>query len=187
MKEPSVKTHSALVLVCLLGSFSTTRSAEPRAGDASTGERIVESGDAHNSSSRKTGEINVFARNGGWCWFQDPRAVIQNGKLIVGSVSGSGSSRGDVRVSVYDLSAEKDLGTYVLHAKLESDDHNAPAFYVRPDGRILAVYAYHTSPAHYYRISEPGDPIHWGPEQSFEHPHSITYMNLYHDAADDTI
>lgn len=172
-----MKTHPALVLVCLLGALSTTRSAEPRAGDVSMEEGTVES----------DGEISVFARNGGWCWFQDPRAVIQNGKLVVGSVSGSGSSRGDVRVSVYDLSAEKDLGTYALHAKLEGDDHNAPAFYVRPDGRILAVYAYHTSPAHYYRISEPEDPIRWGPEQSFEHPHGISYMNLYYDAADDTL
>ena len=83
------------------------------------------------------------------------------------------------RCSVYELSADKDLGTHVLHTKLESDDHNAPAFYVRPDGRILAAYAYHTSPAHYHRISEPDDPTRWGPEQSFKHPHDISYMNLF--------
>ncbi len=105
----------------------------------------------------------------------------------MGSVSGCGSHAGDVRVSVYDLLADKDLGTYVLHAELESDDHNAPAFYVRPDGRILAMYAYHTSPAHYYRISEPGDPTRWGPEQAFPHPHGISYMNLYHHPPDDTL
>ena len=131
--------------------------------------------------------VRRFARNGGWCWFQDPRAIIHNGKLIVGSVSGSGSQAGDVRCSVCDLKAGSDLGTFVLHPKLQSDDHNAPAFYARPDGRILAVYAYHTSPAHYYRISEPDDPTRWGPEQAFKHPHSISYMNLYYHPPDDTL
>jgi len=160
MKESSVKRHPTLALLCLLAVVSTTRSAE---------------------------NINVLARNGGWCWFQDPRAIIHNDKLIVGSVSGSGDQAGDVRVTVYDLLADKDLGTHVLHEKLESDDHDTPAFYVRPDGRILAMYAYHTSPAHYYRISEPDDPTTWGPEQSFKHPHGISYMNLYHHSADDTL
>ena len=106
------------------------------------------------SSAHKAVDVNVLARNGGWCWFQDPRAIVHKGKLVVGSVSGSGPQAGDVRVSVYDLLTHKDRGTYVLHAKLESDDHNAPAFYVRPDGRILAMYACHNGLVHYYRISE---------------------------------
>lgn len=160
-----MRTHPILVLICLLGVFSSIWAAE--------------SGAVRGSSPHRAGNIAVLARNGGWCWFQDPRAVIHDGKLIVGSVSGSGDQAGDVRVSVCDLLAKKDLGTYLLHSKLESDDHDAPAFYVRPDGRILAVYAYHTSPAHYYRISEPDDPTCWGPEQSFKHPHDISYMNVF--------
>lgn len=28
--------------------------------------------------------------NAGWCWFQDPRAIIQDGKLVIGSVAGNG-------------------------------------------------------------------------------------------------
>lgn len=179
--------HLTLVVVCLLGVTSATRSAEPRAGDTFTEEKSVGSGADHGLFSGTSGKVGVLARNGGWCWFQDPRAIIQDGKLIVGSVSGSGSQAGDVRVTVYDLLADKDLGTYVLHAKLESDDHDTPALYVRPDGRILAVYAYHTSPAHFYRISEPNNPTTWGPEQSFKHPHDISYMNLYHHPADDTL
>ncbi len=182
-----MRTYPILVLVCFLGLFSTIWSAEPNAGDVFDGEKIDERAAVHDLPSSKFANIKVFARNGGWCWFQDPRAIIHNGKLVFGSVSGSGDRAGDVRVGVYDLLADKDPGTFVLHEKLESDDHNAPAFYVRPDGRILAMYAYHTSPAHYYRISEPDDPTNWGAEQSFKHPHNISYMNLYHDPSNDTL
>lgn len=145
----------------------------------------------HEQTSQRSAEVapgvKRFARNGGWCWFQDPRAIIHNGKLVVGSVSGSGPQAGDVRCSVYDLDADNDLGTFVLHPKLQGDDHNTPAFYVRPDGRILAMYAYHNGPTHFYRISQPDDPTLWGSEQGFKHPHSISYMNLYHHRADDTL
>ncbi|NQT87151.1 glycoside hydrolase family 88 protein [bacterium] len=135
-------------------------------------------------ASAGTGNVTVFARNGGWCWFQDPRAIIHDGKLIVGSVSGAGKGRGDVRASVYDLKVGRDLGTAVLHAKLQSDDHDTPAFYARPDRRVLAVYARHSSAAHYFRISEPGDPTRWGPEQAHKHARPISYMNLYDHPAD---
>ena len=132
-------------------------------------------------------QFKVFARNGGWCWFQDPRAIIHDSKLIVGSLSGSGEEAGDVRVSVYDLAKNSDLGTVILNRGLQCDDHNAPAFYVRPDNRVLAVYAKHVDPIHHYRISEPNNPMKWGEEMTFEHPRSISYMNLYYHSADDTL
>ena len=37
--------------------------------------------------------------NGGWCWYQDERAIVAGGKLIFGSVAGTtraGAKRGDV-------------------------------------------------------------------------------------------
>lgn len=124
----------------------------------------------------------TFMKDGGWCWYQDPRAIIQNGKLIIGGVSGQS---GDVKVSVYDLKTQQDLGTVVLHEKFQRDDHNAPAFYVRPDGRLLAVYAKHSiGKIHYYRISDPSDYLKWGPEQQFVHDcrtkSGFSYMNLYY-------
>ncbi|MDI9383287.1 MAG: hypothetical protein QM518_03205, partial [Verrucomicrobiota bacterium] len=82
----------------------------------------------------------LLMREGGWCWYQDPRALIQNGKLLVGGVSGV---NGDVKVSVYDLEAGQDLGVVVLHPRFQADDHNVPAFYARPDGSVLAMYAKH--------------------------------------------
>ena len=126
--------------------------------------------------------IQTFAINGGWCWFQDERALINDGRLIIGSLSGTGG--GDVRVSVYDLNQQKDMGTAVLHEQLEQDDHDTPALFVRSDNSILAMYAKHFKERdshHYYRISEPGNPLQWGPEQTFDHGPGqwLTYMNLY--------
>ena len=124
----------------------------------------------------------TFMKDGGWCWYQDPRAIIADGKLIVGGIDGQ---NGDVKVSIYDLAENKDLGTVMLHEKFEADDHNAPAFYARPDGSILAVYAKHANDHfHYYSISDPDDYTTWGEEQRFEHHYQggwgITYMNLYY-------
>ncbi|HYO25197.1 MAG TPA: BNR-4 repeat-containing protein, partial [Lacipirellulaceae bacterium] len=76
----------------------------------------------------------------------------------------------------------------VLHPQLEQDDHNNPAFWVRPDGRYLAVYTKHGQDRIIrWRISEPGNPLAWGPEQTLETPgttgsfsgDSVTYSNVF--------
>ncbi|MEM1107615.1 MAG: BNR-4 repeat-containing protein [Planctomycetota bacterium] len=128
----------------------------------------------------------TFMKAGGWCWFQDPRAVIVGDQMIIGGISGR---TGDVRVGVYDLEGNTSIGEVVLHPGFERDDHNTPAFYARPDGRLLAVYAKHAcEPRHYFRLSEPGDFLDWGPETTYEHPVNenqptgVTYMNLYTSA-----
>src|SRR5712692_3456881 len=101
--------------------------------------------------------------NGAWSWFMDPRVIVNEGKLIIGSVRGVGSLQanisdprsGNVEISVYDIE-KGTTNTVVLHPHLEQDDHDAPAFYVRPDGRILAVYSMHARERRmYYRLSEP--------------------------------
>jgi hypothetical protein len=144
----------------------------------------------HVTSTIDTLQMQTFAENGGWCWFQDERAVIHNNLLVIGSLSGTGG--GDVRVSSYNLDAGKNMGTVVLHAQLEQDDHDTPALFVRNDGSILAMYAQHfktRDPNHYYRISEPDNPLHWGPEQQYNHGDGnwITYMNLYEIPAENTL
>src|SRR5438874_4831180 len=109
--------------------------------------------------------------NGAWSWFMDPRVIVNDGKLIIGSVRAIGSNQanvsdprsGNVEVSVYDI-ASGTAQTVVLHPHLEQDDHDAPAFYVRPDGRYLAVYSMHARERRmYYRVSEPHNPLAWGP------------------------
>ncbi|TGV04605.1 BNR-4 repeat-containing protein [Flavivirga rizhaonensis] len=131
----------------------------------------------------KAQEFTTYMEDGGWCWYQDPRAVIKNEKLIIGGLSGES---GDVKVSVYDLEANNNLGTVVLNKNFQADDHDVPAFHVRPDGSLLAVYAKHGKERiHYYRISSSKDYLRWGEEKQFVHDYEskvkggVTYMNLY--------
>jgi hypothetical protein len=124
----------------------------------------------------------VFLSEGGWCWFQNPRAVIQDDQLLVGAVQGNGE--GPARVGVYDLNARRAAGATVLRARFDRDDHNAPVFHVRPDGSVLVVYALHgRNRSHYYRISDPGNPLKWSEELEYRHDYpsagNVTYMNLH--------
>jgi hypothetical protein len=86
--------------------------------------------------------------NGGWSWFQDPRAIIDNGQILIGSVAGtttaggSGFNAGDINLTTYSLSTQAASNT-VLHAALEQDDHDVPAIVALPDGRYMAIYQKH--------------------------------------------
>ncbi|MFC0672573.1 hypothetical protein [Brachybacterium hainanense] len=120
-------------------------------------------------------QIHSVTDNGAWCWFQDERAIIDTAgnRALIGAVASRGGKDGDRRGGDIDLHVV-DLGsgaaqTVVLHAGLESDDHDDPALWLRSDGRFLAVYSRHkTDELTRWRISEPGDPTTWGPEQSFD-------------------
>jgi hypothetical protein len=133
--------------------------------------------------------------NGAWSWFMDPRVIVADGKLIAGSVRAVGSNQantsdprwGNVEVSVYEIETGK-VDTVVLHPHLEQDDHDAPAFLVRKDGRYLAVYSMHARERRmYYRLSEPHNPLAWGPASVVETPgdnadyagNNATYANLF--------
>lgn len=128
-------------------------------------------------------EIITFMQDGGWCWYQGPRAIIHDGKLFMGAVKGHDS--GPALVGIYDLKENKPLGSVVMQDDFEHDDHNSPTFHVRPDGGVLAVYAKHnTDQFHYSRISDPSNPLSWSEEmrhkRSSDNPRDkVTYMNLY--------
>jgi hypothetical protein len=54
----------------------------------------------------------TIIENGGWCWFQDERAIVFDGKMIVGGVAGedrAGMSGGDI-VAVISEWIGTDLG-----------------------------------------------------------------------------
>lgn len=131
-----------------------------------------------------THPFTVYMTQGGWCWYQDPRAIIHNEHVIIGSVQGNES--GPARIGVFDLASNESLGSIVVHEKFDRDDHNSPVFYPRPDGSVLAMYARHgREPIHYYRISDPRDYRQWGEEHRVEYPDllggtrdRVTYMNL---------
>ncbi|VGO19183.1 glycoside hydrolase family 88 protein [Pontiella sulfatireligans] len=125
--------------------------------------------------------FQTFMKDTGWCWYEDPRVIINNGKLIIGGISGKS---GDAKVGVYDLKADKLLGAAVLYEKFERDDHDSPVFHVRPDGSLLTVYAKHgKEKIHHYHISDPQDYLKWGPRKEYHHTYEdkrgSTYMNLF--------
>ncbi|MGD9764911.1 MAG: BNR-4 repeat-containing protein [Candidatus Binatia bacterium] len=133
--------------------------------------------------------------NGAWSWFMDERAIVHEGKLIVGSVRAVGAFRnhadpnwGNVEVAVYDLGSGETRRA-VLHPHFEQDDHDNPAFLPLEDGRLLAVYTKHAVERRvYYRFSAPHDPLTWEPALEFETPgtditgmkgDNATYANLF--------
>ncbi len=127
----------------------------------------------------------TFNDDGGWCWFEDERAIVHDGKLILGTIA-SGSHdiarRGNVEVVTYDL-ATGALHRSVLRERFQYDDHDSPALLVLGDGRILAMYCKHGGEnLIYYRVTaRPGDTTAWEEEQTFvPSPSShVTYSNLF--------
>jgi fibronectin-binding autotransporter adhesin len=112
----------------------------------------------------------TFNNNGGWCWFQDPRAIIDNGQLIIGTIAGftgSGSTGGDVDVTSYSFQSQTSTET-LLQSAFDQDDHACPAFTVLPDGRIMVVYATHGGNNDLqWRVStSPGETTSWSAEQT---------------------
>jgi hypothetical protein len=138
----------------------------------------------------------VLNDDGGWCWFQDERAIVVGDRLAFGSVAAGRSDPGRlgaVEVTGVRLDTGETTRIRLDEAPLPPedgyDDHEAPAFIVRGDGRLLVVYAAHGTESRFrYRISErPADPAAWGAERSFvPSPSSrITYSNLHRLAGED--
>ena len=122
--------------------------------------------------------------DGGWCWFEDPRVVIDGSKLVAGTVANGShdpTRKGDIEVVSYDLAARTAPVRTTLHKNLQADDHDSPALLLRPDGRWLALYAQHgTENRIYYRVTvRPHDATEWQPEQIFVPSPStrVTYSN----------
>lgn len=134
--------------------------------------------------------------NGAWSWFMDPRAIIDRGRLLVGSVRATGPHResrrpgwGNVELAVWDLEEGK-TQRIVLHERLEQDDHNSPGLLVLPDGRYLAAYSEHSQDRRiYWRVStSAGNPYEWDAERTIDSPgedgapfggDNVTYMNPF--------
>jgi len=90
-----------------------------------------------------TAKLITFNDNGGWCWYQDERVIVDaaNNRLIVGSMAGTGSRAGNVEAVVWDLAANTGKNT-VLN-RLSTDDHNTVAFTLTGTGTVAAMWATH--------------------------------------------
>ena len=125
----------------------------------------------------------ILNTNGGWCWFQDPRALMRNHTLLFASVANAageeGKTRGgNVELTCWDLDSGSLLRT-VLHAHLLNDDHAEAALVFLPDNRLVALYATHgNDPFMRWRISTGTESfLDWGPEHRFDVGAGCTYSN----------
>ncbi len=129
------------------------------------------------------GELLTIKQNGGWCWFQRPRAIVDGDHALVGTVAGAdyaGSQRGDIEVTAFDIKS-RTSETFKAHERLQSDDHASPSIAVLPDGRYLTMYTKHGSDRLMrWRVSaRPRDVSEWEPERTTDVGASVTYSNTF--------
>ena len=127
--------------------------------------------------------------NGAWSWFEDERAIIDasdpaNPRLLVSSVSSAASDTeesGDIDILWRNLSIGSQ-GEFELHNRLENDDHDSAAIYLRPDGHYLAMYSKHGSDnmTHWRVSTSPHDPTSWEAMQTLDNSAGTTYNNIYY-------
>jgi hypothetical protein len=154
----------AALLAVSCGGLDRRESTCVLGGDASAGGATV-----CQLPSPPTATPIQFNDNGGWCWMQDERAIVDTtgNKLVVGSVASGGARDGYIEAVVYDLAT----GTRQLHTLSTGlvdvvDDHNAPAFVIRPDGKYLALWSGHRTDC-YARFSI-FDGLAWSGENLFD-------------------
>ena len=137
----------------------------------------------------------VLNDDGGWCWFQDERALVLAGRLVFGSVAAGRSDpsrRGMVEATSVDLGTGATTRYRLSATPVEKagryDDHDTPAFVVRGDARLVAVWAGHGYDNRILsRVSlRPGDAAAWSEERAFvpSPSSSVTYSNLHRLAAE---
>src|SRR5690606_26829771 len=92
-------------------------------------------------SQSKGTDYPLAAEDAAWCWFSDPRAVYHHGireQIYYGYIN----SQGDVVIRSKNMQTGA-TNTFVLHEKLQIDDHNVPSILILPDGRLIAFYTEH--------------------------------------------
>ncbi|MEO5803498.1 MAG: immunoglobulin domain-containing protein [Verrucomicrobiota bacterium] len=150
------------------------------------------------SIDRVNGTLITFTPDGAWSWFQDERVMVVNGKILMGTVASQTQGNlpianftrnpGDIIATTFDPATGKRFH-FELHDQLEYDDHNAPGFVRRPDGRIVTAYSKHTTGNFiYFRTTvNPDDSTSWGAETTFTRTdpdatggNDVTYNNLHY-------
>lgn len=134
------------------------------------------------------GEVITFNDDGGWCWYQDERAIVdaEADRLIIGSVAINGGRNGNVEATLYDLAGGGAPQRSTL-GDLNPDDHNTAAISKVGQDRYVAVYTTHNDDCNsYYNIYQNGS---WGSRQAFDWTghgcptpanRTVSYSNLWH-------
>lgn len=80
-----------------------------------------------------------LTNDGAWCWFSDPRAIVDGDHIITGWVKKDGTI--EACNLNYKTSQTKH---HTLFSKFNNDDHDNPAFVTTASGDILAFYTMHS-------------------------------------------
>lgn len=116
--------------------------------------------------------IDTLNADGAWCWFNDPRAIYYKGIHEQTYISWVNRS-GDIMIGAYDHTT----GQYhekMLFPKLEADDHDNPALFIRNDGRLIVFFSKHTTaPGHRLISTNPEDISSWG--EDYQYGENVTY------------
>lgn len=105
----------------------------------------------------------VVSDDASWCWFSDPRAVYNEDRgeqVYFGYIN----SKGDVVIGSKDLKTHE-TGTFVLHEKLQVNDHNVPSILILPDGHLLVFYTEHNGRFFMRKSKNPSDISAWEDER----------------------
>jgi hypothetical protein len=133
------------------------------------------------------GTLIEFASDGAWCWFQDERAVVDTtkGKLVIGSANMQSS----VDVNIFDIATKRVESSKRFNRLSYTDDHNAPALLIAPNGNYVAVWAHHYDQYNSHYSIYNGQS--WSTESTFNWSsipggtdYTIAYSNLYYLSAE---
>lgn len=92
--------------------------------------------------------VRTLNPNGGWCWWQTPRAEItSDGELLAASTPSTKGAAGRGRatdLATLDLATGTTNISTLMSGRLKSDDHNSGAVLELPSGRVIAAWAGHS-------------------------------------------
>ncbi|MEZ5040258.1 MAG: BNR-4 repeat-containing protein [Saprospiraceae bacterium] len=91
------------------------------------------------SCSAPKPETAYLTDDGAWCWFSDPRAIYNGQEIITGWVKADGT----IEAAAFNPQT-KAIVTKTLYPKLQSDDHDNPAFVKTANGHLIATYTSHS-------------------------------------------
>ncbi len=113
-------------------------------------------------------QYKILTKDGAWCWFSDPRAVLHNDIIYAGWVSADGS----VIIGSYNTK-NNIIKTSNIAPQFDQDDHANPSILILPDHRIMVFFSAHSTVGNgesesgiTYLISKnPGDITQWNRPQ----------------------
>ena len=129
------------------------------------------------------GQLITFLADGAWCWFQDERAVVDTAKKKL--VIGSANMQSSVDVTIFDIGSNKVESSKRFSRLQYTDDHNAPAVMIAPNGNYVAMWAHHYDAYNSHYSIYNGQS--WSAERTFDWNtipggtnYTIAYSNLYY-------